>query len=96
MSELSKREIQRIKREEIIESLLLIRSVLFKFGMDDTATNEEHFVAFVNELPNPPVTITGARFTYMSFRQLMARCPEDRLMHIYDKITSEPYAILLE
>lgn len=96
MSELSKREIQRIKRETIIEDLLVIRGLLFKFGMDDTAENEEHFVAFVNELPNPPVSITGARFTYMSYRQLMARCPDDRLMEIYDKITSEPYAVLLE
>lgn len=96
MSELSKREIQQVKRETIIEDLLVIRGVLFKFGMDDTANNDEHFVAFVNELPNPPVSITGARFTYMSYRQLMARCPEDRLMHIYEKITSEPYAILLE
>jgi hypothetical protein len=96
VSELSKRDVQRAKREEIIETLLVIRSILFKFGIDDTAENDEYFVAFINELREPPVTITGARFTYMSYRQLMARCPEDRMRHIYDKITSEPYAIPLE
>lgn len=96
MSELSKREIQRIKTETLVEDLMLIRGILFKFGMDDTAENEATFVAFVNELPNPPVTTTGAPITYMGYRQLMARLPEDRKMHIYEKITSEPYAICLE
>ena len=96
MSALSKRDIQRIERENLAEELMLIRSILFKFGMDDTASNEAAFVAFCNELPVPPVTTTGAPISYMGYRQLMARLPEDRKQHIYDKITSEPYAILLE
>lgn len=96
MSNLSKRDIQRNKVEELVLELMVIRSIMFKFGLDDTANNEMAFVAFVNELENPPVSLTGAPITYMGYRQMMARFQEERMMHLYDKITSEPYAILLE
>ena len=95
-SKLSKREQNRLQNEELILEVLTIRSILFKTGFDETATNEMRFVAMLNALPNPPVTITGAPISYMGYRQMMSRIPKERLQYLYDKLTSEPYAVLLE
>jgi len=96
VSKLSKRDQNRIQNEELALGLLAIRSILFKTGFDDTANSDRRFIAVLNELKNPPVTITGAQISYMGYRQLMARIPKERLMELYDKLTSEPCAIRLE
>lgn len=93
---MSVREQKRKLTEALVMELLLIKSILIKVGREDIVENQTLFVAFINELPNPPKTISGEPFTYMGYRQLMKRFDEKLLREMVEKITSEPDAFLLE
>lgn len=84
------------RAEETALDLITIQSVLIKMGREDIAQNKILFIAFINELPNPPLTVTGKPFTYMSYRQFMERFDQDRLRMLVEKVSSEPVAITVE
>lgn len=86
---MSIREQNRVKTEELVMELLVIRSILYKMEFDELADNESLFIAFVNNLDNPPTTANGNPLTYMGYRQMMQRFPAEKLRHMIEKISSE-------
>lgn len=91
---MSVREQNRKKLEELVMELLVIRNILIKFDEMEIAMNEALFVEFCNNLPNPPRTAQG-ELTYMGYRQMMKRFPQDKLREMCERINSEPEQFLI-
>lgn len=87
---MSVREEKRKNTEELIMELLVIRNILFKMEFDELAENESLFIEFVNCLENPPKSVSGDKLTYMGYRQMMKRYPENKIRMMIEKISSEP------
>lgn len=94
MSAVAKARIE--QNEVIILDLIVIQSILIKMGREDIANNKIAFIDFINEMPNPPLTLTGKPFTYMGYRKMMERFDQDRLRVLVEKVASEPIAFMME
>lgn len=71
---------------EIALDIIAFASICIKCGFEDSVANNQLFVEMVNEAGFR--TARGEKFTYMGFRQMMRRLPEEMKRKALEEIGS--------